>query len=228
MSDAITSTIPLLAYAAPKVNDAGEVVVALRSSERVIRLVGARDMFLSLARDMLALLAPPPSSQVSARPCRHGRAGVPLRRRDHLCDDMEKKGAAASAGETPRAAAAAIHGCRTPEYRAAVCRAVERVKAGESVKAAAVVEGVKESTLRARLCDIRTGRIYIKSQLREETLAKYRRVIARIEAGELPRQAAFGEGARFENFRVWRANQRKKQAAAEPGRPLFKPSGALL
>jgi hypothetical protein len=67
MAGTLTSTIPLLAYAAPKVNGAGEVVVALRTSGRVIRLVGPRGMWLALARDLLGRKTPaacaPPASE---------------------------------------------------------------------------------------------------------------------------------------------------------------------
>jgi hypothetical protein len=63
MAGLIISTIPLLAYAAPQVNGADEVVVALRSSGRVIRLVGPRGMWQALAHDLLGFKREPASGR---------------------------------------------------------------------------------------------------------------------------------------------------------------------
>ena len=218
MSGAVTSTIPLLAYAAPKVNGAGEVVVMLRASGRVVRLVGPRAVWESLARAILGNTKRGTRNAVSS-----AAAGLPLKA------SAQNAGAEAPPSFPNPHSAIRIRSNRTPEYRAAVLRAVARVKAGERPAAAARAEGVNYSTISSALYEERTGRAAVKSTRLAETLAKYRRVIARVAAGETLAQAAWGEGAKLDNVRVWWSQQKKKTAAAAAaGGPILKPSGELL
>ncbi|MDR2673891.1 MAG: hypothetical protein LBC18_03240 [Opitutaceae bacterium] len=58
MGTLITQHIALLTYAPLQVNGAGEVVVMLRCTDRVVRLAGPRGLWESLARDILRERAP--------------------------------------------------------------------------------------------------------------------------------------------------------------------------